>query len=295
MTPESWRRIDELFDAALRLDPAERDVWLRGACADDDGLRAEVCRLLAQDERADRDGFLTPPDATGPPPGSTQSWPHRVAVRLSQEPGPITPAEDALDDASCGFTPRAAIAPHTGRQPISEPPSVVRERLRELPLIYILILVMASFWRRDFLGSEDLTLYYLDAIVIAALGGIIVLLWSRWPISLAWLKALELGMIGMLASRLTIVQYRLMLEFSLRDDRMMAQLTMKNVVLLTSILILTSGLHVPKSWRVQRWWSGRSRFCPSRPCCSFIYDIPRRWSGWSKGGARIGRPRGSYS
>ena len=56
MTPERWRRIDDLFDAALRLDPAERDAWLRGACGDDDDLRAEVGRLLAQDERADRDG-----------------------------------------------------------------------------------------------------------------------------------------------------------------------------------------------------------------------------------------------
>ena len=78
MTPERWRRIDELFDAALRLDPAEREAWLRGACGDDDDLRAEVGRLLAQDERADRDGFLTPPEATGPPPARTESWPPRV-------------------------------------------------------------------------------------------------------------------------------------------------------------------------------------------------------------------------
>ena len=56
-------------------------------------------------------------------------------------------------------------------------------------------------------------------------------------------------MIGMLAGRVAFVQYRLMLVYSLRDDPMMAQLTMKNVVLLTSILILTYGLYVPKSWR----------------------------------------------
>ena len=56
-------------------------------------------------------------------------------------------------------------------------------------------------------------------------------------------------MIGMLAGRVAFVQYRLMLEFSLRDDPMMAQLTMKNVVLLTAVLILTYGLYVPKSWR----------------------------------------------
>ena len=56
-------------------------------------------------------------------------------------------------------------------------------------------------------------------------------------------------MVGLVASRVTIVQYRLMLMFSLRDDPMMAQLIMKNIVLLTSILILTYGLHVPKTWR----------------------------------------------
>ena len=38
------------------------------------------------------------------------------------------------------FAPKAAIATGTGRYPISEPRSVVRARLRELPLIYMLIL-----------------------------------------------------------------------------------------------------------------------------------------------------------
>ncbi len=116
-------------------------------------------------------------------------------------------------------------------------------------MIYILMLGIAIFWRRAVLGSEDLALYQFDVAIIVALVGIIALLWSRWPIPLAWLKALELGMIGMLASRIAFTQYRLMLIYSLRGDKMMAQLTMKNVVLLTSILILTYGLYVPKSWR----------------------------------------------
>jgi hypothetical protein len=30
MTPERWRQIDDLFDAALRVDPAEREAWLGG-------------------------------------------------------------------------------------------------------------------------------------------------------------------------------------------------------------------------------------------------------------------------
>jgi eukaryotic-like serine/threonine-protein kinase len=286
MTPERWRQIGELFDAAVQVDSAGREDWLRAASGGDDDLRAQVGRLLAQDERADRDGILTPPETTGPTPGLTVSWPPRVAGRPPHEPGPIAPAGDALADDACGFTPREAIVPHTGRQPISEPPSVVRARLRELPIIYIVILMMVTSWRRAVLGSDDLTLNYLDAIVIAALGGIIALLWSRWPISLVWLRAVELGMIGMLASRLMIAQYRLVLEFSLRDDRMMAQLSMKNIVLMTSILILTSGLHVPKSWRRAALMVGPLALLPFATLLVLYLRYPQAmvWleEGWSK-------------
>jgi serine/threonine-protein kinase len=45
------------------------------------------------------------------------------------------------------------------------------------------------------------------------------------------------------------VQYRLMLESSVGGDVMRAQLVLKNIVLLTAILILTYGLYIPKSWR----------------------------------------------
>ncbi len=96
---------------------------------------------------------------------------------------------------------------------------------------------------------RTLTLYRIDFAIIVALVGMIALLWSRWTIPLAWLKALELGMLGVLACRLAFAQYRLMLVYSLHDDPMLAQLTMKNIVLLTAILILTYALYVPKSWR----------------------------------------------
>jgi serine/threonine-protein kinase len=82
----------------------------------------------------------------------------------------------------------------------------VRVRLRELPMIYILMLGMAIFWRSAFLGNDDLTLFQIDAVIIVVLVGIIALLWSRWPVPLVWLKALELGMLGMLAFRVAVVQ-----------------------------------------------------------------------------------------
>ena len=60
---------------------------------------------------------------------------------------------------------------------------------------------------------------------------------------------MELGVVVMLAGMLAFAQYRLMLEASLREDTMVAQLVFKNIVLITSVLILTYGLYVPKSWR----------------------------------------------
>src|SRR5262249_52039199 len=72
MTPERWRRIGDLFDAAVGVDPASRGTWLDAACGGDEELRDEVGRLLAQDERASRTGFLAPPGPAGPPSPRTE-------------------------------------------------------------------------------------------------------------------------------------------------------------------------------------------------------------------------------
>jgi serine/threonine-protein kinase len=76
-----------------------------------------------------------------------------------------------------------------------------------------------------------------------------------------------------------------MLEFSLRDDRMMAQLTMKNIVLLTSIVILTAGLHVPKSWRRAALVVGPLALLPFATLLALYLQHPRamEWlsQGWS--------------
>ena len=50
MTPERLRQVGALFEAAVRIDPAGREAWLRAACGEDDELRIEVGRLLAQHE-----------------------------------------------------------------------------------------------------------------------------------------------------------------------------------------------------------------------------------------------------
>jgi eukaryotic-like serine/threonine-protein kinase len=284
MTPERWRQIGELFDSAVRLDAAGREAWLSAACGGDDELRAEVGRLLTQDERADRDGILPPSGLSVPAPEPTASWHLRDPVRPAKQAEPIASAGDTSADDTGGFTPRAAIAPQTPRHPISEPQSVVRARLRELPMIYILMLLIAIFWRRAVLGNDNVALFSLDLAIILALVGIIALLSSRLPIPLAALKALELGIIGILASRVAITQYWLMLMYSLGGDKMMAQLTMKNIVLLISILILTYGLYVPKSWRRTALVVGPLALLPFAILTVLILQYPVAmgwlWTGW---------------
>jgi serine/threonine-protein kinase len=247
MTPERWSRIDDLFHASLRIASPEREAWLRGACGDDESLRAEVARLLELDERANRDRFLTGPGAPGRIPDPTGSRPSQGGHRPPYGTEPIAHDGISLRDATV-FSPRAAIAAGSRPHSTSAAESSVRARLRELPMIYILIVATATFYRCVVLNDNDLVLYYLDLTVIATLWGVILLLWSRRHVPLARLRALELGMIILLAFRVATVLYRLILESRVRGDPLLAQLTTKNIVLLTAILILTYALYVPKGW-----------------------------------------------
>ncbi|HEV2667616.1 MAG TPA: protein kinase, partial [Blastocatellia bacterium] len=46
MTPERWRQVEEIFQATIELDSAERDSFLTVACGGDAELRREVESLL---------------------------------------------------------------------------------------------------------------------------------------------------------------------------------------------------------------------------------------------------------
>ncbi|MDQ3749895.1 MAG: hypothetical protein M3367_12940 [Acidobacteriota bacterium] len=59
MTPERWRQVKEIFDAALERNPTERAAFLSVACADDELLKSEIESLLAAD--ASESGFLKSP------------------------------------------------------------------------------------------------------------------------------------------------------------------------------------------------------------------------------------------
>src|SRR5439155_23395032 len=52
MTPERWEQVGKLYQAALALQPAERETFLHDACRDDKALRREVESLLAAEDEA---------------------------------------------------------------------------------------------------------------------------------------------------------------------------------------------------------------------------------------------------
>jgi serine/threonine protein kinase/Tol biopolymer transport system component len=56
MTPERWRRITEIFHAALAREPDRQTAFLAGACGDDSSLRREVEALIAGHHQAEAFG-----------------------------------------------------------------------------------------------------------------------------------------------------------------------------------------------------------------------------------------------
>jgi eukaryotic-like serine/threonine-protein kinase len=248
VNPERWRKIGELFETAVSVAPTEREDWLRRVCDGDDDLHADLAGLLAQDDRAEQDAFLSKPHETEELLEQTPEWPSQNAQNVRtptdrERPG-ITP-----DDVSEGFLPKAAIAAGDGDWLADETRALVRTRLREITVIYGLIFGMFVILRPFLLGlaTASISTPFWGAIVL--LGGLALYLSSRHPISLARLSLLELVMVIALASFVTYYQTTLFIERSLVNDAVRAQSIMKNFVLLTSILILTYGIYVPKSWR----------------------------------------------
>src|SRR5215471_12268108 len=56
MTPDRWKKIDQLLDLLLELDPGKRPAFLDAVCADDVDLRRELESLLSA--HAKPDGFI---------------------------------------------------------------------------------------------------------------------------------------------------------------------------------------------------------------------------------------------
>src|SRR5262249_21753436 len=112
MTPERWERLAELFAGAVRVEPAGREAWLRGACGEDGELRAWAPPRRARGGRMAGEPPLKATEPPGRAQAPTENWHSRGAYR----PPPLGrttlggAAADHLVGAH-GFSPKAAIAP----------------------------------------------------------------------------------------------------------------------------------------------------------------------------------------
>ncbi len=248
MTPERWRRIGDLFERALEVDPPERDRWLATACGDDHELSLQVTRLLEDDERARRDGFLVPPQ-----PNSRAQQPVPVAGGSVVLPSVSTLVADGLQSASSSarreFAPRAAISADLAPHSLAEAELLVRERLRELLSVYLVIFTIRTAYGFAVHLFTGLSVPVFHALTLLVLAAVLSELWGRRPFSLAAPRRLELGIVALLACLGTYTEYYNMRFFSLNGEPMTAWSSLKNNVLVTAIFILTFGLYVPKSWR----------------------------------------------
>ena len=79
MTPERWRQIKEIFQAAFELPPRERSACVQQACAGDAELRAEVESLLLSVEEEE---FLSGAAAYVPEALADEAWDRNIGRRI---------------------------------------------------------------------------------------------------------------------------------------------------------------------------------------------------------------------
>src|ERR671922_484558 len=84
MEPERWKRIEELYHAALERPDTERAAFVQQACDGDHELRQEITSLLAFQNAADR--FIEIPAmrvvAEAPPDIIGRTFAHYRVVRM---------------------------------------------------------------------------------------------------------------------------------------------------------------------------------------------------------------------
>ncbi|QDV32610.1 serine/threonine-protein kinase [Tautonia plasticadhaerens] len=249
MTPDRWRRIDELFDAASRLDPDTREGWLRQACDGDDVLRDEVLRLLSHDERAELERFLPAPEAIDRTGDRTGTWPPHAAGRHPAGLESIGRNGAAPGGRDGGFTPIAAIHPGSGPGSSAGRHVPAKQRLLGLVCLSLGLALLMLSWKYLVARDPAPTQAIPYSILIVASCGVALLILRPAPLSPSRARFLELGMIGLVAGVFAVSQYQTMLDFARRGDPLRAQFVMNHRVLIAAILVLCHGLYAPSDWR----------------------------------------------
>jgi serine/threonine-protein kinase len=123
--------------------------------------------MLGRRSRVDEDEAPRPP---GGDSGETGSWFYCGGCRPLRDPAATTDVGAGSFADPGSFSPKAAIV--TGSRTVSAPEAepAARARLRALPVIYVLILAVATVWRCAALGgAPPIWLFSFDALVLLLL------------------------------------------------------------------------------------------------------------------------------
>jgi non-specific serine/threonine protein kinase/serine/threonine-protein kinase len=120
VTPERFRQIRDLADAALDRPQVERAAFLAESCSGDDALRAEVDSLLAAYEDVRSDGFLETPAAElpGSAAAAQEDAPAEGPLPAGTRLGPYE-VRDAVGRGGMGIVYRAVRADDEYRQVVA--------------------------------------------------------------------------------------------------------------------------------------------------------------------------------
>ena len=127
MASKDWKLVHEVFTAALRRDPEERDGFLDHSCTGRLWLRAEVGSLLAAHARAG--DFSEAPSPASATRSIGDNQPHAVpAVHVKADPQVIDPVNDPVDERNREFQLFAGSFCASGPPPEGSRPSKARIR-----------------------------------------------------------------------------------------------------------------------------------------------------------------------
>lgn len=103
MEEEHWRRVREIFEAALERPAFERAAFLDSVCAGDSRLREEIEQLLRDDQAAEAEDFLDDPGSR---------------VRALRDV--VKRTDDISTDTQSGRVARSDLAPIGPYQPVEK-------------------------------------------------------------------------------------------------------------------------------------------------------------------------------
>ena len=231
------RRIEVLLTGVIAMGARSP----RPPSSGEDGSPARARDLLDEDATTGRRRPLRLWDPSGRAPDA------RTTLRgLDGLPETVDFAALGSSGRSGEFAPGPVIAGGRGPSPTAEFLPLARTRLRALAILYLSIFAILPVWRLVVSRETDGTTTVVNVLAVAALGAVVALLSPRRLHAASQLRALEFGMVWLIAGVVAVIYYRAILRYALRADATSAQLVMKNFVLYVAVLIITFGLVTPK-------------------------------------------------